>query len=748
MSQPAALVSTPPATGGRLVTPDGRVLPLRGVSVTAEAGGGLARVVLEQRFHNPYPEPLHVTYLLPLPVDGVVSGFAFRVGERRVVGEIDRRAAARERFEQALIEGRTAALAEQDRGNLFGQELGNLPPGAEVVAELEIDQRLGWLDDGAWEWRFPTVVAPRYLGAAGRVPDGERVAVDVTEAPLAAAMRLTLLIRDAPGGPRAPESPSHAIRVARIERGLEVTLGGEGGATLDRDVVVRWTVAAPETGLALDTGRPPAGDAAYGLVTLVPPPAEQRGAGFPRDLIVLLDASGSMSGEPLDQARGVVAQLVDSLDEADRLELIAFSERPWRWQPGPVAASAATRAEARRWLDDLRAGGGTEMRAAVSEALRPLRADAQRQVVLVTDGLIGFESEIVAEIARELPAGSRFHTVGVGEAVNRALTAPAARAGRGAEVMVGLGDDAGEAARRLVARTRSPLVCALELGGSALLEHAPARIPDVLASGPVLVAVRLRPEGGEVHARGRTPAGPWTATLAVPPVAPGAGRRAVVTLFGREAVEDLEVRRVAGASAAVDGAIERLGLDFQIATRSTSWVAVSETPSADPRVPWRRERIPHALPHGLSIEGLGLREASMAGTMVVSGAPAAYFAPARAGSSLRPLTQRLGEAFRHVTRPKGLTARLVRRAGRELMLEIALDRTVEWRPTGAEVEWADGTRLGAAIDGGRTTRDGRPTRGQVVRLALRLAADGPPDVPLRVVVTGGGTSLTIDVRAG
>src|SRR5437867_7375746 len=120
-----------PAPGGHLVAVDGRTLPLRGTALRAEAGGGLARVVLEQRFHNAYPDPLRVTYLLPLPVDGAVSGFAFRIGERRIVGEVDRLAAARERFEEGLLEGRTAALLEQDRASLFTQELGNIPPGAE-----------------------------------------------------------------------------------------------------------------------------------------------------------------------------------------------------------------------------------------------------------------------------------------------------------------------------------------------------------------------------------------------------------------------------------------------------------------------------------------------------------------------------------------------------------------------------------------------------------------------------------------
>ena len=299
MSPTAPPAPSPPGTGGRLVTVDGRTLPLRGAALEAEARGGLARVVLRQRFANPGDEPLRATYQVPLPADAAVGGYVFVVGDRRIVGEIDRREAARERYEQALVEGRSAALLEQERTSVFTQEIGNIPPGAEVACELHLDQRLRWRADGRWEWRFPTVIGPRYMGAGGRVPDREAVSVDVADAPLDVRAELSLAIRDAlAGGP--PESGSHPIRVDTGDGRVSVTFADETGARLDRDVVVCWPVAAGGPGATIDVARPSAdrniADAACGLLTLVPPRPDRRGPCVPRDLVVLTDTSGSMHG--------------------------------------------------------------------------------------------------------------------------------------------------------------------------------------------------------------------------------------------------------------------------------------------------------------------------------------------------------------------------------------------------------------------------------------------------------------------
>lgn len=597
------------STGGRLSTADGRELPLRSTALEADAKGGIARVVLRQRFVNPHEVALHVTYLLPLPSDGAVAGFAFVIDGRRVVGEVDRKQAARERFEQALVEGRTAALLEQERSSLFTQEVGNIPPRAEVEVEIEIDQRLRWLDEGAWEWRFPTVVGPRYMGAPGRVEDAARITVDVAERGVSARVSMALRIGDEVVAKKPIESPSHAIV---IDQGTTSRVTFADGAALDRDVVVRWPVSAPKVGASLAMHRPASPkheDAAYGLLTLVPPSEPMPAVA--RDLIFLIDVSGSMGGTPLDQLKRVAAAMIDTLGDTDRIELIAFGNEPVRFTKEPIAATREGKKSALAWLRALQSSGGTEMRKAVIEALRPLRAGTQRQVVLMTDGYIGFEREIVREVRERLPQGARLHTVGVGSAVNRTLTQWAARAGSGVELVVGIGEDPERVAQRLLARTTAPLVTELSIEGDALRETAPARVPDLYAGAPSLVSLALSPKGGTLTVRGRTARGSFEERVTVPALALGEGLPAVATLFGRERVEDLETEAAAGAD--LDGTIERIGLTFQIATRLTSWITVSQDVTVDVSEPSRKVTQPHEVPHGVSVEGLGLRAPSLAG---------------------------------------------------------------------------------------------------------------------------------------
>lgn len=782
MSMPAVLPAPLSTAGCRLVSADGRTLPLREARLTVDARAGLATVVATQRFHNAYAEALTTTFQLPLPPDAAVVGFAFRIGDRRIEGEIARKADARARFEEAVLEGRTAALLEQDRSSLFTQEIGNIPPGTEVVAEVTLEQALAWTGDG-WSWRFPTVVAPRFLGAS--TPDPGRVSVDVADGPMPATAQLALSIGDACSGPA--HSPTHVIDAV----GGAVSLAR--GAALDRDIAVHWPVAAPQPGVAVELARP-SGDAdAYARVVVVPPHSATPSAPVPRDLILLLDTSGSMGGRPLDQAKAFSRALVQTLAPHDRLELISFSSQPRRWRSAPAAMDAHARADALRWLAALQAGGGTWMHEAIVEALRPLRDGAQRQVVLVSDGLIGFEDQVLGAIIHGLPLDSRVHTVGVGSGVNRSLTAPAARAGGGVEVVVGLDEPVEPALQRLLARTDRPLVVDVTVSGAALLDHAPLRVPDLFSGAPLALALRVRPEGGAVVLSGRGPEGAWSHALSIAPSPEGSGRRVVSTRYARERVEDLEARRAIGA--VVDADVERLGLQHRISTRLTSWVAATPEATVDPANPTRREQVPQALPYGMSAEGVGLRGAApppapaMPALSISTPAPAqaprrraqerrvkkkaeadkgggflrALFKSGPAGPPPAPPADRRDEEVEGFSlddaheveeslvppppasgRARGLEglgralralrARVVLRRGGRLVLELELDADLSWSP-GSEVtaRFADGRTRVLSVTR-PTTRAGAATRGQILRLSVFL--DDGEALPTSVFASG------------
>ena len=594
------------SAGAELVTSDGRSLALTGARLAGRLQGGLGRLVLEQRFVNSYDENLEVTYRMPLPADGAVSGYEFVIGDRTIKGAIDRKRAARERFERAIASGKTAALLEQERADIFTQQIGNIPPSTAVIARITIDQRLAWLPEGEWELRFPTVIGPRYIGSADTAEDVRATHVKVTDKPLASQIQIELTIEDAIT--TKPSSPSHPLR-----RRDDGTVELAAGAQLDRDIVVRWPVATPAVGLSLASARPASGVDAYGLVTIVPPARDAKPVAVPRDLIVLLDTSGSMDGGPLDKAKQVVAMLIDSLDEQDRLELIEFSDSPRRYKDEPELATARAKQAAIKWLRSRHASGGTEMRAGVMEALSTLRVGAQRQVVVVTDGYVGGERQILEVLLKKLPKSCRLHVLGVGSAVNRSIATALARAGHGVEVLVGIDEDAERGAKRLLDRTRSPIVTNLEIAGSALVRHAPEQLPDVFEGAPLVAAVHLRAAGGELVVRGQLARDTWEQRIQVPARKPGDGNQAIVALYGRERVADVEAHALFDT---VDGEIEDLGLEFQIATRMTSWVAIDESRTVTGTS--REQVIPQELPYRTSAQAFGLR--SPAAALAVGGA--------------------------------------------------------------------------------------------------------------------------------
>ena len=599
-----------------LVSVDGRTYPLRSAHIRGRAEGGLAQSTLVQEFANPHDEPLEVLYTMPLPADGAVLGYTIRIGERVIRGEIEPRDKAEATYKEALYEGRTAGLLERDRADTFQQRLGNVPPKTDVRVEIDVLHPLSFLAaiDAAgplWEYRFPTVVGVRYEGTPGRVSDAERLEVDRDAAggiPTRFGVSLAVADDVVAGGGIA--SSSHEILCVANAVGTQVTLPED--ARLDSDLVVRWPAGVDEVGVRVVEGGGLEGDnGRYALLTLTPPRVPA--VALHRDLTVLLDASGSMRGEPLEAAKRVVANLLESLEEGDRFEVLAFAHQTRPLTRGMENASADAVERAVRAVRAVEADGGTEMVTAFEKALASLRRDSQRQIVLVTDGQIGFEEELLEKLSTKLPSGVRVHTVGIGSAVNRTLTTGAARAGRGVELLAGGKAEADEAALRLRAATVRPVLTEIRVAGSAVVGVAPEHLRDVFAGMPLVVALELNPEGGVIEMKAVLSGGKdvWMWRTEVTAVGEAAAGAAALTplpigaLYGRELIADAETHPRRGRSREeLDTEVEAIGLRHHIASRSTSLVAVAEEPSVDPNAPRRREKLALELPAGVAADAV------------------------------------------------------------------------------------------------------------------------------------------------
>jgi len=574
--------------GSLLVNQGPRVVkvPLEHTEVMIRVSGYLAEATVRQRFRNPFEKKIEAVYAFPLPTDSAVWGFSLRNGERVIRGRILPRGEARAVYRRATLAGRVAALLTQERPNLFTQHVANLVPGAPVEVTLRYVSRLRY-DAGSYELVFPMVVGPRFVPRkAGRKGNTRLLSPPVLPPDLRSAHDIDLQVELEAGLPiDGPRSPSHRLRSQRRSVSAVSVAIAATDRVPNRDFVLRYRVAGDRPRAALITHRGDPG-APGSLLLMVQPPAAGKLVAVPRELIFVVDASSSMTGAPLGAAKRLVRRFLAGLGRDDTFQIVRFSDRVSTLGPRMVANRPANRALALRWVERLRAGGGTLIEEGLKAALGLPHDPARlRMVVFISDGYVGNEAALLGLVRRRM-GQARLFALGVGSAVNRYLLEEMAAMGRGLARVVRPDEPVERTVDRLYERLRRPLLTDLtvELRGVRVASMTPGRIPDLYEGEPLFLHGLYRAPGrGTLVVRGRRQGVPVKLELPVELPRRETGHRAVALAWARARIAELE-RRLVGTRGdkervALERQILELSLRHKILTRLTAFVAVDEDSS-------------------------------------------------------------------------------------------------------------------------------------------------------------------------
>jgi len=589
--------------------------PLKHTDVKADVSGFLARVTVTQEFENPFKEKIEAVYTFPLPQNAAVDDMTMLVGDRTVRGKILRREEAEAVYEAAKNNGQTASLLNQERPNIFTQSVANILPGEKIKITISYVETLKY-EDGAYEFVFPMVVGPRYVPGTPTGAQGNGFSPDTDSVPDASK----ITPRPAPPGMRAGHdvsleltldagvpldglaSKTHEVEIERPDdRRARVRLK-DRETIPNRDFILRYDVAGKKIADALLTHN--TGHSGFFTLILQPPERVTAEDVTPKEIVFVLDTSGSMSGFPIEKAKESMKLALDNLYPSDTFNLITFAGDEHILFPQPVPATKENLDKAQKFLETREGGGGTEMMKAIKASMDPSdKQDHVRIVCFMTDGYVGNDMEIIGEVQKH--PNARVFSFGIGSSVNRFLLDGMAKYGRGEVEYVGLNDDGSAAARRFHERVRSPLLTDLSIdwNGMAVSDVYPKTLPDLFSAKPVILSGRYGGNSkGVIRLRGKMSGRDFVREIPVD-FSNTESHDVLATLWARTRVDDLMSTDFKGAQQGsmkdeVKQSIIQLGLEYRLMTQFTSFVAVEEMIVTDGGQP-RRIDVPVEVPQGV-----------------------------------------------------------------------------------------------------------------------------------------------------
>ncbi len=564
---------------------DGEVagFPLESTRVSARVTGFVARVSVEQTFHNPYDRPVEAVYLFPLPESSAVDSMTLRAGGRVVEAHIERREVAREQYRDAEERGVLASLLEQERPNLFRQSVANIRPGDSVSVTLTYVAALAY-EDGSYRFTYPLVAGPRYAPETEGEPSAEGEALhQVVLAPGGERPdRVEVSIDADLGMPIASvESPTHALTVVRDPNASTARVTLAEAARPDRDLEVRFAVAGAAPSVSVLASPPSDGGAGTFAVSLHPRLGVSDDEVMPRELVFLVDTSSSMSGRPIALAQAAVERALHGLRPSDTFRVLAFSDAVDPLSDAPLPATEENVARAVTFVRGMRALGASEMVSGIRAALSPEGEDGRlRMVLLLTDGYIGTETDVFRAVHETL-GQARLFAFGVGSAVNRYLLTRVAEEGRGDVQVVLPGDDPAAAADAFGERVARPYLTdvSIDWGGLAVSDAYPRRLPDLFADRPLRVTAHYAATAaatGTVTIRGRIAGRPFAQAVEVTLPPGGEARPELGSMWARARISDLTTAMVLAETPSLVEQVTTLGLEHHLLTDYTAFIAIDE----------------------------------------------------------------------------------------------------------------------------------------------------------------------------
>lgn len=582
------------------VASDGaKPLPLQHTDVKMTAAGSTADVTVKQTYSNPYSQVIEATYIFPLPENAAVYSMKMMIGGRTIEAEVQERKAARRTYESARREGFSAALLEQERPDVFTQSVANIEPGKNIDIVIKYVQDITY-DAGEYELVFPMVVGPRYIPGAplGGPSSGQGTYGDTTSVPDASRITPPVLGRgersghdisleavvSADGAPIRFEVPTHAASAEQKTGGaLRVKLDDRDKIP-NRDFVLRYRVAGEKpTAVLYAAGK---NDGHFSLV-VHPPALDVETLVGRRELVFVVDVSGSMSGTPLALCKAAMRDALVRMRPVDIFNVITFAGSTGKAFARPRPASDAAIRDALAYVDRLSAGGGTEMLDAVAAALSPdVEAGRHRYVFFLTDGEVGNDEQILASTRRLVAAveaagrRARVFGIGAGSSVNRNLIEGIGREGKGLSTVVTSREDPERAVNRVYRYIDRSVLRDVKITFGALgaSEVLPGELPDLFASHPLVVHGRWSGSlAGPVIVRGTGPNGPVEIPVTIARAPLDDGWPIQDLLWARAKIGWLERDLWAGEGASAQAEITALGVAHHLVTRFTSFVAVDRS---------------------------------------------------------------------------------------------------------------------------------------------------------------------------